>query len=143
MDQIRYIPLYAILGFVLYHVFVRLQNRRLQARLARDWNCEPCVKVSRLLDPLGILTIRRLLAAAEQGRMLEIIREMFENTSNVVGRPVHTAQSRILDSIVYTTREPKNIQAILATQFQDFSLGANRHGTFAPLYATPKFFAKL
>ncbi|KAF2095752.1 cytochrome P450 [Rhizodiscina lignyota] len=49
------------------------------------------------------------------------------------GRPVHTSQSRIINSIVYTTTEPKNIQALLATQFQDFSLGPARHGTFAPL----------
>lgn len=132
MDLIRSIPLYATLGFLFYQLVVWVQTRRSQARLAREWGCEPCVKARRS-DPIGILTVRRLIAAAAQGRLLEFIGEIFKNTSIDAGRPVHTMQSRILNSVVYTTTEPKNIQAVLATKFQDFSLGTNRHGTFAPL----------
>jgi hypothetical protein len=34
---------------------------------------------------------------------------------------------------MYATVDPKNIQAILATQFNDFSLGPSRRGSFWPL----------
>ena len=132
MDQIRFIPVYAVLGFVFYQVVVWLQKKRIQSRLAKEWNCEPCVKARRR-DPLGILTVRRLITSAAEGRLMEFIGSIFENTSKAAGRPVYTLQSRMLNSVVYTTTEPRNIQTVLATKFHDFDLGSARHGTFAPL----------
>lgn len=44
-----------------------------------------------------------------------------------------TWHQQILGNWHHVTVDPKNIQALLATQFKDFELGPIRRGSFAPL----------
>ncbi|KAK3067606.1 hypothetical protein LTS18_001020, partial [Coniosporium uncinatum] len=48
-------------------------------------------------------------------------------------RQVNTFHGKILTQSTYFTVEPKNIQALLATQFKDFHFGPGRNGNFGPL----------
>jgi hypothetical protein len=50
-----------------------------------------------------------------------------------VGRPVHTMEAQFLRVPLLNTKDPKIVQAILATQFKEFELGPIRFGTFSPL----------
>ena len=49
------------------------------------------------------------------------------------GAHATTIYNRIFGDGAYFTTEPRNIQAILATQFKDFGLGERRNGNFFPL----------
>lgn len=44
-----------------------------------------------------------------------------------------THEVHIMGTVGYLTADPKNIQAVLATQFHDFELGKVRHDNFFPL----------
>lgn len=121
-----------IVGFLLYRIAQYLQTRRLRTRLAKKWNCLPPVK-SPLWDLLGLKWLQTLGIAYNEGRMLEHLREQFDLTSKIAGRPVHTFRYHVLHSEAYITRDAGNIQAMLATQFNDFGLGPVRQGVFAML----------
>ncbi|KAK6541432.1 Protein kinase alk2 [Orbilia ellipsospora] len=58
--------------------------------------------------------------------LLEEYRENFEEYG-------HTYASSVLGDTTIVTREPLNIQAVLATQFKDFGLGPRKHKPFSPL----------
>jgi len=48
-----------------------------------------------------------------------------------IGKPTWT--QNVLGTTAYVTFEPKNIQAILATQFPDFEIGSLRRSNFFPM----------
>lgn len=56
--------------------------------------------------------------------MIERQREM----SRITGRNCATYKQSLLGQTMYVTSDPKNIQALLATQFDDFDLGSPRRG---------------
>ncbi|KAJ4400062.1 hypothetical protein N0V91_008943 [Didymella pomorum] len=69
--------------------------------------------------------------ALSNNTVLEYMRGTFDNTS--ANHTVQTYETKILGDQVIFTSDPKNIQAMLATQFKDFELGQVRRGSFAPL----------
>ena len=73
--------------------------------------------------------------AEKDGTVTEYFTSLFDRASeDAGGRPVHTMHASFMGTKFVLTRDPKNIQAILATQFKDFALGEVRHGVFHPLY---------
>jgi hypothetical protein len=110
-------------SYVLYQVYQNLSH----ARRARQLGCKPAfVRPTRL--PLGIDILRRYITAEAnsntQNDDLAIFEEMGRRT---------TWYQQILGNWHYVTVDPKNIQALLATQFKDFELGPIRRGSFAPM----------
>jgi hypothetical protein len=89
-------------------------------------------------DPAGITNVVRLIQANNAGRLLSHINERFATTTKQEAREVFTFQAHIMRNWLFVTCDPKNIQALLATQFKDFELGPIRFGTFAPLYVCPR-----
>jgi hypothetical protein len=85
-------------------------------------------------DPAGIINVMRLVQANNAGKLLEHVNERLDTVSKQEARPVFTFQTHIMRNWLFFTCDPKNIQAILATQFKEFELGPIRFGTFAPLY---------
>lgn len=73
------------------------------------------------------------MAAQKAGRFPAYLREREEVLSESQNRPVHTMRLSILGNEAHFTSDPKNIQALLATQFKDFGLGSARIGNFGPL----------
>lgn len=77
--------------------------------------------------PLGFDQLQRLIKAAEAGREPEEYGDMF------VEEGCRTFATTVLGVTFIQTVEPKNVQALLATQFHDFALGKLRRRTFFPL----------
>jgi hypothetical protein len=116
--------LYRIARFVLAY----LSN----ARKAKNLGCLPAPEFPSP-DPLGIVPVMNIIKANDAGKLPEHIIERFEKSSKKEGRPVHTMHTQFLRLGLFNTKDPKIVQAILATQFKDFELGPIRLGTFGPL----------
>ncbi|KAJ5612017.1 Cytochrome P450 E-class CYP52 [Penicillium lagena] len=92
-------------------------------------------------DPLGISNLLQLLAADRDHAIPELAAKRMEVMSNLENRYVSTFILRNLGRDNLFTADPKNIQAVLATQFKDFGLGAARHTSLHPLLGTGIFTA--
>ncbi|PMD42852.1 cytochrome P450 [Hyaloscypha variabilis F] len=93
---------------------------------ARDWECEdPIAQTNRL--PLGIDQIWRSLQADKKGGVLALTSQRFQKLRT------WTFRASVLGTSTIFTADEKNIQAILATQFNDFDIGPVRRGNFFPL----------
>ncbi|KAF4545342.1 N-alkane-inducible cytochrome P450 [Lasiodiplodia theobromae] len=75
--------------------------------------------------PLGLDLIVSAFQAAKQGRILQYF-------DALVSRTGHTFEQRLLGVSGIDTIDPANIEAVLSTQFKEFSLGVRR-ATFFPL----------
>lgn len=98
----------------------------LHAHRARQMGCKPAfVRPSRL--PFGIDIMNRYMKSTkeqiQQNDDLVLYDELGQRA---------TWYQNILGNWHYVTTDPKNVQAILATQFKDFELGPLRYGVFAP-----------
>ncbi|KAL8299604.1 hypothetical protein RB593_009470 [Gaeumannomyces tritici] len=78
-------------------------------------------------DPLGIGLLLELERRLSAHTLLEYMRERFRDNGAT------TFRSRVLLDDFYWTAEPRNIQAILATQFSSFGVGIDRYNNFKPL----------
>ncbi|KAK5215519.1 hypothetical protein LTR96_011283 [Exophiala xenobiotica] len=96
------------------------------ARRARQLGCKPAfVRPSRL--PFGIDTMLRYMRSTEAQNQQNDDLVLYDELGQ---RP--TWYQNILGSWHHVTADPKNVQAILATQFNDFELGPLRFGMFGP-----------
>jgi hypothetical protein len=84
-------------------------------------------------DPLGISVLKEALAADKAKKLLPMVERRVALMSDHEGRYVTTFRFRQMGRENYFTTDPKNIQAILATQFKDFELGAPRRQALHPL----------
>ncbi|RDW57024.1 hypothetical protein BP6252_13896 [Coleophoma cylindrospora] len=132
MFSILYLTLLFIASLVLYkfvpYVITRYQNAALAKKLGAER--VPTLTSS---DPLGIGFIVRIIKSNNVGKLLEHLHERLQILSKQEGRPVLTYQTHLFQNWFFVTSDPKNIQALLATQFKDFCLGPIRYGTFSVL----------
>lgn len=132
MQPVAFLGLWAIAAYFIYSVITHIATSRRRARKARELGCKPVPRLN-LNDPLGINNVRMLLKADKEKRLPEYSEERMALISEREGRRVTTLQNTIAAEMSFFTIEPKNIQAILATQFKDFELGERRNGNFKPL----------
>ena len=85
--------------------------------------------------PFGVDQVWRSLQADKNKRFLDLCVTRFKE----IGAPTHQYHTMGNESIF--TIDPKNIQAILATQFHDFGLGPTRRKNFFPLLGNGIFTA--
>ena len=119
-------------ALILYKLFTFIIAKYRYARIAKILGCKPA-PVLPTGDPLGIRNIIRLVKSNNAGKLLQYLMERTEIVSKQEGRPVFTYETHIVRNWLIATCDPKNIQAVLATQFKDFELGPIRFGTFSPL----------
>lgn len=119
-------------AFVLYKTAFFLARRFSNAKKAKQLGCLPA-PVYPSPDPLGIKPVMDIIKSNTVGKLPEHLIWRFDNSSRKEGRPVYTFYGQFLRAPFFNTMDPKNIQALLATQFKDFELGAIRLGTFGPL----------
>lgn len=112
---IRILPVLVLLR--IYNKFVRRWQRE---RKAKQAGCKP-IPLEPTQWPFGIDVLLKLLEADRQERTPDFIVERY----NAMG-PRYTWRTRMLGSEHYTTADPKNIQAMLTTQFNDFGMGQAR-----------------
>lgn len=118
--------LLSLLLFGIYRLVSSNLRRRQIHRESQRLGCKP-VKVSKNRLPLGIDLIQRYLKAdAEKCFPDLLIQRMAEQGTT-------TFKNNVLGTEQIFTAEPKNMQAMLATQFSDFCLGITRRKNFFPL----------
>lgn len=81
---------------------------------------------------LGITHFKRVLKADKMQAMPDLLVAFCEEISQREGRPVTTFKMKTLGQSGYLTCDPRNIQAMLSTQFQDFGLGEIRRKVLLP-----------
>lgn len=111
----------------LYFVVVRpVYNHFRHAANARRLGCEtPHTKVNKL--PFGIDHIRRLNAADKNDMVPPEVMKIYQEEG------VNSFQHWLGGKRQLFTTEPRNVQAILATQFNDFEIPQSRQGSFFPM----------
>ena len=104
--------------FVLYLLARQLRVWLRERSFSNANGCQPAPmdKLITWLDPLGIGILFKLERHLTNHTLLEYMKSRFEDNG-------YTFKSRVLLDDFYWTCEPKNIQAILATQFQSFGVG--------------------
>ncbi|KAF2087173.1 putative P450 monooxygenase [Saccharata proteae CBS 121410] len=124
--------LWAVASFVIYKFVNFIAKKRRHAIKARELGCQP-PPVWDSKDILGITNTIKIVQAGKANRVPDYVVERFETISKREGRPVSTMKQNTAGDTQIFTADPKNIQALLATQFKDFVLGETRTNNFAPL----------
>lgn len=110
-----------LLSHILFVIIKFLVRARRQAALAKKWGCQPA-PFDVFSDKLGVLNALRIISADRDKRCPEHYIERFVKNSERCGRVVSTVACRVMGQDAYITCDPKNIQAMLATQFSDYGL---------------------
>ncbi|KAL4888312.1 cytochrome P450 [Aspergillus ambiguus] len=131
MESPAIISLALVSLYVLYKCLESISDRR----KAKALGCLP-VHIRRNCLPLGLDQVYRLLKADQVGQIPEFFAQVFREEG---GR--RTIQGSTFGSTYIQTVDPKNIQALLATQFHDFELGRLRRSVFFPLLGNGIFTA--
>ena len=124
------IPLIGILLLLLrllYGLYIVFKH----ARNAVHRGCAPLPAYPS--DLLGWNTLKELLAADKARRIPPLFIDRFSRMETRENRRVSTYVTRQALRDVIITCDPKNVQALLATQFKDFELGSSRRKSLHPL----------
>lgn len=120
-----YLPLFyalsVVVAFFLHLMVKSFATRRRRAALAKKWGCKPA-PFDIFSDRWGILNVMRIQSADKRRECPDHYHDRFVKNSEHYGRVVSTVAGRIFGDDSYITCDPKNIQALLATQFKDFGL---------------------
>lgn len=103
-----------------------ISNRR-YARQARKLGCLPPFRRTHKY-PLAFDLMQEVIQADRSNTVPTHFLEVYHSLGNVA-----TWVQNVFGSTAYFTSDPKNIQAVLATQFRDFEIGPQRRGGFFPL----------
>ena len=126
---------WALIAFITYKIIFRLASAINNSHKARQLGCQPCPEIPRpFWDLLGITNFRRTIGAARAGKFPDFVIERTRFMDQYVGRTTMTYKVlTVLGREAIFTVDPKNVQAVLATQFKDFSLGRLRKQNFDDL----------
>lgn len=116
-----------LLSLLAMYLVARRRRQQLLLIRAKSQGCKPAQKQYQEL-PFGIDHLIRNFKADRDKRFPEMLVER----QTLLGRN-HTIEINVLGSKSYYTVDPLNVQALLATQFNDFVLGQTRNGNFSPL----------
>jgi len=117
---------WAFVAYIIYLVLNSFVTSRRNAAKARELKCEePPFQKNRY--PLGVDNLLRAIEADKQKQFPVDAIQRTADTGAI------TYRYSILGNKNIFTADEKNVQAILATQFNDFDLGPHRRGNFWPL----------
>lgn len=106
-------------SLLLYYAYLQISGLIVYRKYARSYGTKPA-KADRHWDPfLGIDFVISTIFASRVKYQLEDLQDRFNRTP-------HTLTSDVLGVKLVFTDEPKNTQAVLATQFADFDIGELR-----------------
>ncbi|KAJ9659639.1 hypothetical protein H2198_003053 [Neophaeococcomyces mojaviensis] len=127
--------IFAPVLFVLYAAAKSYYNAWQYDRKAAAMGCKP-THLRPFKYPGGIDMITRIFKADKEHKVpTEFDRIFLELGGKTTWRQYFFGQ------LIFLTMEPKNIQALLATQFKDFELGPMRRGNFFPMLGNGIFTA--
>ena len=112
--------------FVIYKLISSLLLLRKRRHRAYVAGCLPPPILEQKDSILGFDTLANSFHAVQDHEYLKLSKQRFEETGK-------TFQFQQLGTTVVNTIEPRNIQSILSTKFQDYSVGNGRAGAWHPL----------
>ena len=125
---------WATASYVIYkYVSSILAERRYLAEMEKRGCKLPLMQTSTL--PWSVDRVYESLKADRRKAFPNIAQKRFQNAGN------KTYTWKIMGSRGFFTADPKLVQAVLATQFNDFCLGYTRRGCFMPLLGNGIFTA--
>ena len=127
--------IWAIVFFVIYRIVASHVDALRHTAVARQLGCLPAHNLKHM-DPLGIRSLISVLRAVKEQRIPQYIEGLVDAACAREGRTLSTFYQHIKGvdtNMRYMTVDPRNIQAILATKFDDFGLGERRNKIFYPL----------
>lgn len=124
-----------IIAYISYRVLSSLLASRRHAQNAKRLGCKPPPRRPHKL-PFGVDLVLRIMKADREKRLPD----MFLDLHAELGQP-STFVHQFFGQDDLITMDPKNIQAILATQFNEFDLGKIRRQNFLPLLGNGIFTA--
>ena len=125
---------WALAAWLLVRLFLYALRERRYALEARRLGCLPAPQQQNEL-PFGLDYMWKGLKADRERQFPTYINERYALCGN------RTMHYTILGTPGYLTCDPRNLQAILATQFRDFELGPYRRGLMRPLLGNGIFAA--
>lgn len=121
------VPLWGLVALALWKVVSRtVENRRHVAR-AKELGCQDAPEYPNC-GFLGLKHVKLMQEADKKKLFPDLMIERQEVMNKLTGRVCSTFRTNVLGQTIYFTSDPKNIQAMLATQFPDFDLGPARRG---------------
>ncbi|KAK5125177.1 hypothetical protein LTR85_000853 [Meristemomyces frigidus] len=121
------LPIWGLVAFAIYKLISIVVEKRRHAVKAKELCCQDAVKYPGG-GVLGLKHIKEMQAADKQKAFPDFMIKRQEFMSELTGRVCSTFRTDILGQKLYFTSDPKNIQAMLATQFEDYDLGPARRG---------------
>jgi hypothetical protein len=114
--------------YVVYYTISTILSNRYHARRASELGCKaPYERPYKW--PMGADLAKQLMDADKQQIVPNYMLNLYENDMGCRS----TWRQNFLGTPNFATVDPKNIQAMLATQFSDFCLGHTRRLNFFPL----------
>lgn len=110
----------------LYVTYLYLQTFIETRRIQRLEKTQDPPKIPQSSYKFGVDLYQKLIGNLEQRTFLQTNLERFRAHGD-------TLSSSMFGGNFIATRDPENIKAILATQFQDFSISQGRHDNFVPM----------
>ena len=132
MQTSIFLAVWAFVAFLLFKLATFVLEDRRHRKNERQLGCErPPTMANR--DGLGIVNVIEIFKADKARRIPDYIKERAENFEKRTGKVMGTFSQKLLGTPGIFTLDPKNVQAVLATQFKDFGLGELRNKVFSPL----------
>lgn len=126
------LALWAGVSFILYKIAAHFISERHHRNAAKRLGCEPAYQFNEF-DIQGIRNVSRIIAADKKFRVPDYLKIRVDLACATEGKNITTIDQKVLGMRSTFTVDPKNVQAVLATQFKDFGLGERRNGNFSPL----------
>ncbi|KAL9066240.1 MAG: hypothetical protein Q9161_007697 [Pseudevernia consocians] len=108
-----------LLAYFLYNVHQRRREYEADVVFGNQHGCQPITVHLPVKWPLGIDVLRAQLAAISDNRLFAYQQPFIDDLGP-------NFQIKMLGAMGYTTIDPKNLEAMLSTRFEDFGMGSRR-----------------
>lgn len=106
-------------AYIVYKLIILFKNYW----LARQWGCKPMEKYG---GRFGIKSLINVIRARKEGFLVDYQKQKY------IDSDTDTIKSRLFHKQLIHTKNAENVKAVVATQYDDFSIG-KRHKFFRPL----------
>ncbi|KAF3004898.1 hypothetical protein E8E13_006449 [Curvularia kusanoi] len=126
------LALWAGASFIVYRIVAYILTELHYRKQAKIHGCQPPHQF-KLFDFMGIRNASRMIAADKKAAIPDYLKGRVDNYCAEEGRNAWTFSMNVLGAPSIFTNDPKNVQAVLATQFKEFGLGERRNANFSQL----------
>ncbi len=135
-DRLNYrwkLPVVAVCSYSVYFIYRKISTYISHSRFKREHGCQSPTRFPQSERIIGLGLLLQIRRNTKALRNLEAFTEWFESHGQ-------TWTLTVFGQTVLLTRDPENVKAILATQFEDFGIG-QRVDLLSPLLGKGIFVA--